>query len=127
MAREVPFDRDDRQQAHLRPRGRDGIVVKDKRMAVDILLIRRDIRNSIMTLPWVDTKQMIADPLTKVTADPSFLRFIMKCGEYIVVKEDGSLEWRPHEQESRREAREGVQWIKRGCEKAKAASASTEP
>ena len=63
----------------------EGIVVKDKRVAIDMLLVRRDIRNTNMQLRWVDTRQMIADSLTKTTADPSFLRFLSRYGEYVLV------------------------------------------
>ena len=83
----------------------DGVVVKDKRVAIDMLLVRRDIRDTNMELRWVDTRQMIADSFTKTTADPSFLRFLFKHGEYIVVQEDRSLQWRLQEREKRKEAR----------------------
>ena len=48
---------------------------------------------------------MIADPLTKLNADPSFLRFVMKVGEFRVVQEHKSLEWRSREREARKGAR----------------------
>ena len=96
----------------------DGIVVKDKRMAIDMLLVRRDIRSSNMVLRWVDTQQMLADSLTKTTADPGFLRYVMRFGEYVVVKEDRSLEWRLRERQKRKEAKEKFgQGIKKGCVK----------
>ena len=88
-----------------------GFVVKDKRMAIDMRLVRRDVRSNNMTLRWVDTKQMIADCLTKTGAEPSFLRFIFKQGEYVVVKEDRSLEWRVREKELRKRANGS----KKGC------------
>ena len=53
----------------------DGIVIRDKRMAIDMLLVRRDFRENNMVLRWVDTRQMPADCLTKTSADPNFLRF----------------------------------------------------
>ncbi|CAE7181877.1 GIP, partial [Symbiodinium pilosum] len=59
----------------------DGMVVNDKRMAIDMLLVRRDIRENNMVLRWVDARQMVADPPKKVNVDPSFLRFVMKTGE----------------------------------------------
>ena len=93
----------------------DGIVVRDKRMAIDMLLVRRDIKSSNMVLRWVDRQQMLADCLTKTTADPGVLRFVMRFGEYIVVKEDRSLEWRLRERQKRKEAREKFgQGIKKG-------------
>ena len=60
---------------------------------------------------------MIADPLTKLNADPSFLRFVMKVGEFRVVQEHKSLEWRSREREARKGARalERAQGMKKGC------------
>ena len=97
----------------------DGIVVRDKRMAIDMLLVRRDFRENNMVLRWVDTRQMLADCLTKTSADPNFLRFVFKHGEFIVVKESRSLEWRLRECALKKEAREKrqVQGIKKGCVK----------
>ena len=86
----------------------DGIVVKDKRLAIDMLLVRRDIRRSNMTLRWVDTRQMIADPLTKTNADASFLRFLIRYGEYILIEENRSLEWRSKEKVLRKQQKEMV-------------------
>ena len=104
----------------------DGIVVKDKRMAIDMLLVRRDFRENNMVLRWVDTRQMVADCLTKLTADPSFLRFVFKQGKFIIGKEDRSLEWRARERVLKREAREksGTQGKKKGCVKSHVPSLS---
>ena len=44
----------------------DGIVVKDKHLAIDMLLVRRGIRRNNMCSRWVDTRQMIVDASTKV-------------------------------------------------------------
>ena len=98
----------------------DGIVVKDTRVAVDMLLVRRDIRDTNMELRWVDTRQMIADALTKTNADPSFLRFLFKHDEYIVVQEDRSLQWRQKERELRIGAKERAQWMSKGHVKSQA-------
>ena len=92
----------------------DGIVVKDKRLAIDMLLVRRDIRRHNMILRWVDTRQMIADSLTKSSADAGFLRFVLKHGEYIVVAEQRSLDWRSQEKAKRKAAKESGQRIKKG-------------
>ena len=46
----------------------DGIVVKDKRVAIDMLLLKEDLINSNVTLRWVDTRQMIVDCMTKPNA-----------------------------------------------------------
>ena len=99
----------------------DGVIVKDKRTAIDMLLVRRDLRTTNTVLRWVDTRQMIADALTKITADPGFLRFVFKVGEYRVVHEDRSLEWRSRERELKNKGARGLhrtQESKKGCVKA---------
>lgn len=42
----------------------DGVVVRDKRTAIDMLIVRRDLRESNTSLRWVDSRQMIVDMLT---------------------------------------------------------------
>ena len=42
-----------------------GVVAKDKRVAIDMLLVRRDLRSPNAVLRWVDTRQMLSDALTK--------------------------------------------------------------
>ena len=91
----------------------DGVVVKDKRLAIDMLLVRRDIRSNNMCLRRVDTRQMIVDALTKVSADQGFLRFVLKCGEYMVVAENRSLDWRTREREERKAAKERIKTEKK--------------
>ena len=77
----------------------DGVVVKDKRLAIDMLLFRKDMKESNTTLRWIDTRQMVSDVLTKTSASPDFLFYVLKFGEYIVVKETKTLEWRLRERE----------------------------
>ena len=62
----------------------DGVVVKDKRMAIEMLIVRRDIRLNNITLRWVETKQMLVDCLTKPTASAEFLLRCLREGKYAV-------------------------------------------
>lgn len=62
----------------------DGIVIKDKRMAIDMLTVRRDIRQNNINIRWVDTKQMIVDALTKTNASADYLLFVLRDGKYSV-------------------------------------------
>lgn len=78
-----------------------GVVVKDKRVAIDMLLVRRDLRSTNAVLRWVDTRQMLSDALTKLNADPEFMQYVLKFGQYIVVKETDSLKWRSQERNNR--------------------------
>ena len=42
----------------------DGIVIRDKWMAIDMLITRRDIRKNNISLRWVDSKYMLAGSLS---------------------------------------------------------------
>ena len=56
----------------------EGVIVRDKRLAIDVLLIRRDIRQNNCTLRWVETRQMLSDALTKMTVPLDFLHFVLR-------------------------------------------------
>ena len=75
-------------------------IIKDKRLAIEMLIVRRDLRNQNSELRWVDTRQMLSDPLTKVNADCSFLRFVLKKNKMIVVEETDQLLWRQGEKKA---------------------------
>ena len=59
-----------------------GVVVKDKRMAIDMLIVRKDIRENNIVIKWVETKQMLVDALTKVNASADFLLKCLRSGTY---------------------------------------------
>lgn len=65
----------------------DGIVIKDKRMAIDMLIVRRDIRQNNILLRWVDTGSMLADCLTKLSASAGLLLTVFRNGRYGIVFE----------------------------------------
>lgn len=71
-----------------------GIVVRDKRLAIDMLLVRKDIRKENTSFYWIDTRQMLSDCLTKRDVNCEFLRFVLRCGNFILVEEKDSLKWR---------------------------------
>ncbi|OLQ09519.1 Copia protein [Symbiodinium microadriaticum] len=64
----------------------DGIVVKDKRVAIDMLLLKSDLSDSNVILRWLDTKQMVVDGMTKSNASIDYLLYVLKQGEFIVVR-----------------------------------------
>ena len=92
----------------------DGIVVRDKRMAIDMLVVRADLRSQSIQIRWVDTRQMIVDSLTKVGASADFLFFVLRFGRYVCVcvKETESLEWKAQEKRQR-----AINASKKGCVK----------
>lgn len=75
----------------------DGGTIKGKRTAIDMLLIKAELRSQQMTMRWVDTRQMIVDCLTKLSANPDFLCFVLRFGVYVVVQEGVSLQWKAQE------------------------------
>ena len=75
----------------------EGMIVKDKRIAIDMLLLRRDLLATNATIRWVDTRQMLSDALTKINVNIEFLLFVLKFNKFILVKENQSLEWRAQE------------------------------
>jgi hypothetical protein len=80
----------------------EGIVVRDKRLAIDMLLVRRDLRQEGTNLHWIDTRQMLSDALTKIDVNCDFLRFVLRFGKYIVFEESDSLQWRREERMSQK-------------------------
>lgn len=90
----------------------DGIVVRDKRMAIDMLVVRSDLRSQSIQIRWVDTRQMIVDCLTKLGAGSDFLMFVLKFGRYVCVKEIESLAWKAQEKRQR-----AINASKKGCVK----------
>jgi hypothetical protein len=60
----------------------DGIVVKNKREAIDMLIVRRDFRENNMKLSWIETNNMLADVLTKENAPVALLLFVLRGGGY---------------------------------------------
>ena len=79
----------------------DGIVVKDKRVAIDMLLLKSDLEDSNVVLRWLDTKQMVVDVMTKSNASIDYLLYVLKHGEFIVVRESKSLEWKAQQRRSK--------------------------
>lgn len=65
----------------------DGVIIKDKRSAIDMLMVRRDIRQTNVILKWVHSGSMLADCLTKGSASPGLLLEVFRSGRYAVVLE----------------------------------------
>ena len=84
----------------------EGIVVRDKRLAIDMLLVRKEIRKENTCLHWIDTRQMLSDSLTKLDVNCDFLRFVLRSGKFIIVEEKDSLKWRLEERNTRKRVKE---------------------
>ena len=62
----------------------EGVVIKDKRMAVDMLLVRKDVRSENINLRWVESSNMIADVMTKMNVSLGLLFSVLKTGDYLL-------------------------------------------
>ena len=77
-------------------------TLDDKRTALDIVIIRESIRKMKASLRWLPTDRMLADSLTKESAEAvDLLRACLREGLYQVSDEDTVLRWRAKERERR--------------------------
>ena len=78
-------------------------TLDDRRTALDIVIIREARRRMFSSLRWIPTDRMIADGMTKESADAlDLLRACVKAGKYQISPEDNVLEWRAQERETRK-------------------------
>ena len=70
----------------------DHNVCQDKRLAIEILLLRRDIEKYGVCLRWIDTKQMLVDSMTKTKIKPYLMRHVIKEGSYAIMEEQSMLD-----------------------------------
>ena len=70
----------------------DHNVCQDKRLAIEILLLRRDIEKYGVCLRWIDTKQMLVDSMTKTKIKPCLMRHVLKEGSYAIMEEQSMLD-----------------------------------
>ncbi len=61
----------------------------DRRLAVDLRLLQEYFRSSKYTLRWVCGPQMLADSVTKIGADPTYLLQVLERGRYQVLRDRG--------------------------------------
>ena len=59
---------------------------QDKRLAIEMLLLRRDLRDHNAELKWVDTRQMLVDCMTKTKIRPDLRRHVLKSGSYCLLE-----------------------------------------
>ena len=67
-------------------------ICQDKRLAIEILLLRRDVRKYNVTLRWIDTAQMLVDCMTKTKIKPQLMRHVLATGRYAIMEENAMLE-----------------------------------
>ncbi|CAE7879526.1 GIP, partial [Symbiodinium microadriaticum] len=64
------------------------LAVKDKRVAIEMMLVKEDIARYNVSLRWMATKQMIVDVLTKRGAPLNLFKKVMKEGRFILVENE---------------------------------------
>ena len=64
------------------------VSLKDKRMAIEMLLLKQDIRKYSISLCWMATSQMIVDVLTKRGAPMNLFRRVLREGSFILVEDE---------------------------------------
>jgi hypothetical protein len=78
--------------------------MEDKRNAIDLAVIKHELENQSGKVRWIDTRAMIADPLTK-GMDPAYLRYVMTHGEWTVAEEGHALQKKLMERKAKEEER----------------------
>ena len=68
----------------------DHSICQDKRLAIEILFLRRNIQHSGVQLRWVET--YLVDCMTKTKAKPTLMRPVIKEGKYTIMEEKSVLE-----------------------------------
>ena len=64
------------------------VAIKDKRMAIEMLLLKEDVSKYNVHLRWMATRQMIVDVLTKRGAPMNLFRKVVKDGWFILVEDE---------------------------------------
>ena len=67
-------------------------ICQDKRLAIEVLILRRDVHQFGVKLRWVDTKQMLVDCMTKTSVKPTLMRHVLKTGRYAIMEEQEMLD-----------------------------------
>jgi hypothetical protein len=71
----------------------DTVSIKDKRMAIEMLLLKSDIRENNISLRWMATQQMIVDVLTKLGAPMALFRKVLAEAQFVLVEDKSVVEW----------------------------------
>ena len=78
-------------RARFQRHSRQALTIKDKRLAIQMILVDKDI--SISALKTLPTYQIVADGLTEARAPAGLLRKTRKEGKMILTEPDTIKEW----------------------------------
>eukprot|EP00439_Symbiodinium_sp_Y106_P005857 s5960_g1.t1 len=76
--------------------------IADKRTAIDLSVIKHDLSETAGVIRWIDTRAMLADPLTKCHPG-DYLRYVMECGRWSIVEEGVALQRKALERDQKLE------------------------
>ena len=69
------------------------MTIKDKRLAIEMLLVKQDVEKENVQVRWLPTDQMLVDGLTKLGAPMELLRRVLREGRMILVENDEVIQW----------------------------------
>jgi hypothetical protein len=69
------------------------MTIKDKRMAIEMLLVKQDVEKDNVSLRWLSTEHMLADMLTKINAPMELVRKVFREGRMILTENDEIKRW----------------------------------
>ena len=69
------------------------MTVKDKRIAIEMLLVKRDLEKDGVGIRWLPTDHMLVDGLTKMGAPLELLRKVLHHGEMKMKEDPTVLRW----------------------------------
>jgi hypothetical protein len=91
------------------------VAIKDKRMAIEMLLLKQDIQKHNISLRWMATQQMVVDVLTKIGAPLNLFRRVMGEGAFVLVEDKEVVAWSQKRKKSSKETFQSMSFS--GCEK----------
>ena len=74
---------------------------KDKRMAIEGALLKETLRSPSTTLRWIDGSQNLADVLTKLGVDKSYLYRVLRAAEWSLVQDPAAAASKARKQAQR--------------------------
>ena len=77
-------------------------VCQDKRLAIEVLTLRRDLQRNGVILRWIDTEQMLVDCMTKTSVKPTLMRHVLSTGEYAIMEEKQMLDHKRTQRQARK-------------------------
>ena len=69
------------------------MTIKDKRLAIEMLLMKQDIGSENVLVKWLPADLMIVDGLTKLGAPMMLLRRVLREGRVILQENDEMTKW----------------------------------